>query len=113
MKIIKKKNTKPKPTSRISKKREISTEFIFSFTHEISQPLTAICSYAHAAKRMLATPLPEPTNGATGGREYQIQEILQHIINDNQRATEVIQRLRSLLKKNVSEMKPIDVKVAK
>ena len=72
-------------------------EFVSSLAHEISQPLTAILSYAQAAQRMLA------------GRESEIQKILSYIINDDQRATEVIQRLRSLLKKGVPEMKPVDI----
>ena len=72
-------------------------EFVSSLAHEISQPLTAILSYAQAAKRMLAD------------REPKIQETLQYIIDDDQRAAEVIQRLRSLLKKGIPEMKPIDI----
>ncbi len=72
-------------------------EFVSSLAHEISQPLTAILSYAQAAQRMLA------------GREPEIEKILSYIINDDQRAAEVIQRLRSLLKKSVPEMKPLDI----
>jgi PAS domain S-box-containing protein len=72
-------------------------EFVSSLAHEISQPLTAILSYAQAAQRML------------GDREPQLKEILQYIVNDDQRAAEVIRRLRSLLKKNEPEMKPVDI----
>jgi two-component system, LuxR family, sensor kinase FixL len=72
-------------------------EFVSSLAHEISQPLTAILSYAQAAQRMLA------------GREPKLREIFQYIINDDQRAAEVIQRLRSLLKKSAPEMKPLDI----
>ncbi|MCX5714517.1 MAG: ATP-binding protein [Candidatus Omnitrophica bacterium] len=72
-------------------------EFVSSLAHEIRQPLTAILSYAQAAQRMLAE------------REPEIQKILSYIINDDQRAAEVIQRLRSLLKKSVPEMKPLDM----
>jgi two-component system sensor kinase FixL len=43
------------------------------------------------------------------GREPKLQEILQYIINDDQRAAKVIQRLRSLLKKSAPEMKPLDM----
>ena len=74
-------------------------EFVSSLAHEISQPLTAILSYAQAAQRMLA------------GREPEIQKILSYIINDDQRAAEVIQRLRSLLKKGTPEMKPLDINI--
>ncbi len=72
-------------------------EFVSSLAHEINQPLTAILSYAQAAQRMLLD------------REPELQKILSYIINDDQRAAEVIQRLRSLLKKSVPEMKPLDI----
>ena len=39
----------------------------------------------------------------------EIQKILSYIVNDNQRAAEVIRRLRSLLKKSAPEMKPLDI----
>ena len=72
-------------------------EFVSSLAHEISQPLTAILSYAQAAQRMLA------------GRDPKLQEILQYIVDDDQRAAGVIQRLRALLKKSSSETKPLDI----
>ena len=72
-------------------------EFVSSLAHEISQPLTAILSYAQAAKRML------------GSREPQLQEILQYIVNDDQRAAEVIRRLRSLLKKSDPTFELLDM----
>ncbi|MCX5678140.1 MAG: ATP-binding protein [Candidatus Omnitrophica bacterium] len=72
-------------------------EFVSSLAHEISQPLTAILSYAQAAQRILS------------GREPKIQETLQYIINDSQRATAVIHRLRALLEKTAPEMKPLDI----
>ncbi|HBG60650.1 MAG: hypothetical protein A2306_09870 [Omnitrophica WOR_2 bacterium RIFOXYB2_FULL_38_16] len=79
-------------------------EFVSSLAHEISQPLTAILSYAQAAQRILAGP---PSRLAE--RELQLQEILQYIVNDDQRASEVIRRLRSLLKKSDPEFAPIDM----
>ncbi len=72
-------------------------EFVSSLAHEISQPLTAILSYAQAAQRIFK------------GREPELQEILQYIINDDQRATEVIRRLRLLLKKNKPAFEPLDM----
>ena len=72
-------------------------EFVSSLAHEISQPLTAILSYSQAAQRMLT------------GREPQIREILQHIVDDGQRAGEVIRRLRSLLKKSEPEFAALDM----
>ena len=74
-------------------------EFVSSLAHEISQPLTAILSYAQAGHRMLLQ------------REPKLREILKYIIKDDQRASEVIQRLRSLLKRTVPEMKPLDINV--
>ncbi|MBP9854180.1 MAG: PAS domain-containing protein [Candidatus Omnitrophica bacterium] len=72
-------------------------EFVSSLAHEISQPLTAILSYAQAAQRMYA------------GKEPKLQEILQYIINDDQRAAEVIRRLRMLLKKSKPTFEPLDI----
>ncbi|MGM0569028.1 MAG: ATP-binding protein [Elusimicrobiota bacterium] len=72
-------------------------EFVSSLAHEINQPLTSILSYAQASRRMLA------------GKEPEIDEILSHIISDNQRAAQVIRRMRSLLKKSEPEMKPLDI----
>ncbi len=72
-------------------------EFVSSLAHEISQPLTAILSYAQATQRLYA------------GREPQLQEILQYIINDDQRAAEVIRRLRALLKKSKPSFELLDI----
>jgi two-component system, LuxR family, sensor kinase FixL len=72
-------------------------EFVSSLAHEISQPLTAILAYAQAGQRMYH------------GREPQLQEILQYIINDDQRAAEVIRRLRVLLKKSKPVFEALDI----
>jgi PAS domain S-box-containing protein len=72
-------------------------EFVSSLAHEISQPLTAILSYAQAAQRMFK------------GKEPQLHEILQYIINDDQRAAEVIRRLRRLLKKTKPIFESVDI----
>jgi two-component system, LuxR family, sensor kinase FixL len=74
-------------------------EFVSSLAHEISQPLTAILSYAQAAQRILE------------GENPQLQEILQYIINDDQRAAEVIRRLRVLLKKTKPTFEPLDINI--
>jgi PAS domain S-box-containing protein len=73
------------------------SEFVSSLAHEINQPLTAILSYAQAALRMLAK------------RDPKLQEILQYIIKDDQRAAEVIQRLRLMLKKQKPKFEPLDI----
>ncbi|MBF0493858.1 MAG: PAS domain-containing protein [Candidatus Omnitrophica bacterium] len=72
-------------------------EFVSSLAHEISQPLTAILSYAQAARRIL------------GGKHPELAKILSYIVDDDQRAAAVIQRLRTLLKKNKPEIKPLDI----
>lgn len=72
-------------------------EFVSSLAHEIRQPLTAILSYAQAAKRMI------------GEKDPEFSEILSYIISDDQRAAEVVQRIRALLKKNKIEMKPLEI----
>ena len=76
-------------------------ELTASLAHEINQPLTAILSNAQAAQRLIAA----------GGTEVQgeIQEILADIAADDQRASEVIRRMRALLRKGESEPIVLDV----
>lgn len=73
-------------------------EFVSSLAHEISQPLTAILSYAQAGQRML------------GDRDPELQKIMSYIVDDDQRAGEVIRRLRSLLKKGKPVVELLDIK---
>lgn len=80
-------------------------EFVSSLAHEISQPLTAILSYAQAAQRILSN----SERSVSTGTDAQLKEIFEYIISDDQRAAEVIRRLRSLLKKSEPEMKAIDI----
>jgi two-component system sensor kinase FixL len=77
-------------------------EFVSSLAHEINQPLTAILSYAQAAQRMLE-------NGQSPGQASELMDIIKYIIEDDKRAADVIQRMRTLLKKNRPEMKSIDI----
>ncbi len=72
-------------------------EFVSSLAHEISQPLTAILSYTQAAQRMY------------GSKDEQLNEILQYIINDDQRAADIIGRLRLLLKKSKPTFNTLDI----
>ena len=61
-----------------------------SIAHELSLPLSAILSNAQAAQRVLAH----------GGADLtEVREILNDIVSEDQRASEVIQRLRQWLKK--------------
>jgi signal transduction histidine kinase len=82
--------------------QRISTmgELAASLAHELNQPLTAILSNAQAAQRFL---LANPADMET------LQEILRDIIEDNSRASEVIRRLRSLVRKEAHEYAALDL----
>ena len=71
-----------------------------SLAHELNQPLTAILSNAQAAQRFLAQSPP---------RVDKLAEILTDIVKSDHRAGAVIQRLRSLLRKEEAERRPLDV----
>src|SRR5882724_10118686 len=61
-----------------------------SIAHELNQPLGAILTNAETAELMLKSPSPNLD---------EVREILADIRRDDQRASEVIRRLRSVLKK--------------
>ncbi|MBF0572077.1 MAG: PAS domain-containing protein [Candidatus Omnitrophica bacterium] len=100
-------------------------EFVSSLAHEISQPLAAILSYAEADQRILKkmeTQLQESFATSKFSKKSEdsmpaqiqayfpmLQEIIQNIINDDQRATGVIRRLRELLKKNKPTFEPVNI----
>jgi two-component system, LuxR family, sensor kinase FixL len=65
-------------------------EMAASLAHELAQPLTAIRSNAQAARLLLAS---------DGIDLAELDEILEDIVADDQRAGEMIRRLRSMLKK--------------
>lgn len=71
-----------------------------ALAHEINQPLTAMRSYAQAALRFMKMDPPEypPVNKA-----------LQGIVADNKRASEVINRLRTLVKKGSTHWESIEM----
>jgi two-component system sensor kinase FixL len=75
-------------------------EMAAALAHELNQPLTAILSNAHAGERYMAQAAP-PLG--------EIREILQDVVGDARRAGEVIQRLRSLLRKEEARFLPLDV----
>ncbi|MGH7798220.1 MAG: MASE1 domain-containing protein [Candidatus Binatia bacterium] len=75
-------------------------ELAASLAHELNQPLTAILSNAQAAQRFLA---------ANPADVEEIRVILQDIVNDNRRASEVIHRLRELVKKSQLEVAPLEL----
>ena len=71
-----------------------------ALAHELSQPLTAILSNAQAARRMLAR---EPVDLG------EIDEILADIASADQRAGEVIRRLRAMFKRGESNRQLLDL----
>ena len=71
-----------------------------SLAHELNQPLTAILSNAQAAQRYLAQSPP---------RVDKLGEILVDIVKSDRRAEAVIQRLRSLLRKEESQRQALDI----
>jgi PAS domain S-box-containing protein len=74
-------------------------ELAASLAHELNQPLTAILSNTHAAQRFMET---DPVCQA------EVREILNDIVQDCNRASEVIRRIRALLKKGERELAPLD-----
>jgi PAS domain S-box-containing protein len=71
-----------------------------SLAHELNQPLTAILSNAQAAQRFLAQSPP---------RIDKLPEILADIVKSDHRAGAVIQRLRSMLRKEEAQRHPLDI----
>jgi len=74
-------------------------EMAASIAHEINQPLGSILNNGETAKIILGTRAPDPA----------ITEIVDDIVRDNLRATEIISRLRSFMKRAPSERKDIDL----
>jgi PAS domain S-box-containing protein len=75
-------------------------ELAASLAHELNQPLTAILSNAQAAQRFLA---------AGPAALEELREILEDIVQDDNRASEVIQRLRAMVKKEELAFTPLDI----
>ncbi len=71
-----------------------------SIAHEINQPLTAILSNAQAALYLLAQKSPNLA---------EIHDALQEIVHEDDRAGEVIHRLRSLLKKGERKAEYVNI----
>jgi signal transduction histidine kinase len=75
-------------------------ELTASIAHEINQPLGAILSNADAAEMLL--------DSSTDSTD-EVRQILEDIRQDDLRASEVIKRLRTLLRNRAMEMQSIDV----
>lgn len=75
-------------------------ELAASLAHELNQPLTAILSNAQAAQRFLT--------GSNADLD-EVSEILKDIVQDDNRASQVIQRMRALIKKEDIMFAPLDL----
>jgi signal transduction histidine kinase/ABC-type uncharacterized transport system substrate-binding protein len=75
-------------------------ELTASIAHEINQPLGSILTNAETADAILKSPTPDIA---------ELKDIVKDILQDDRRASEVIRRMRSLLKKAPFEPKNIDL----
>jgi PAS domain S-box-containing protein len=78
-------------------------ELTASIAHEVNQPLAAVVTNAEAAMRWLAA---DPPN--TG----KAREVLGDIVKDGMRASDVIDRIRAIIKKAPTRMARVDVNEA-
>jgi signal transduction histidine kinase len=75
-------------------------EMAASIAHEVNQPLSAIATYGDACVRLLSSEAPDVKRSL---------EAINHIISDSMRASEVIKRIRALIRKTVPENTPQDL----
>jgi PAS domain S-box-containing protein len=71
-----------------------------ALAHELNQPLTAILSNAQAAQRFLRQAQPDLA---------EVRDILDDIVSEDQRAGEIIRRLRRLFDKHDTPRQPIAI----
>src|SRR5580765_9463 len=78
-------------------------ELTASIAHEINQPLAAVVTNANAGLRWLAGPIPNLSEA---------REALARITRDGKRASDVIGRIRALVKKSSTEKAGLDLNEA-
>ena len=71
-----------------------------SLAHEIDEPLTAIMGNAKAALHLIADPQPDLAP---------LREMLHDIVADSRRAGDVLQRVRTFIRKRPAVLAPVDV----
>ena len=81
-------------------------ELTASISHEVNQPLGSILANAEAAAAILKAQNPDI---AALPDIVELKEIVNDIVRDDRRASEVIRRMRSLLKKAPFELKNVDL----
>ncbi len=86
----------------LARMTRISTmgELAASLAHELNQPLTAILANAQAAQRLMAANPPDLEEVST---------ILDDIVKDNNRAGEIIWRMRALVRKENLDVGEVDL----
>jgi C4-dicarboxylate-specific signal transduction histidine kinase len=75
-------------------------ELMASIAHEVNQPLAAVLTNAQACLRWLALDPPRPDEARAA---------VERIVRDSNRASEVIQRIRALVKKSEPQMVALDI----
>jgi C4-dicarboxylate-specific signal transduction histidine kinase len=75
-------------------------ELMASIAHEVNQPLAAVVTNAQACLRWLALETPRPDEARAA---------VERIVRDSNRASEVIQRIRALVKKTEPQMVTLDI----
>jgi len=75
-------------------------EMAASIAHEINQPLAAIVNNANASLRWLSQDPPNVTRA---------RSVLERVVGDGARASEVISSIRSMLEKSGQDRTPLDV----
>jgi PAS domain S-box-containing protein len=75
-------------------------ELAASIAHEVNQPLTAVITNANACTRWLAGQSPNLDEA---------REAISRIVRDGNRASEVIKRIRALLKKTTPQKSHLDI----
>ncbi len=75
-------------------------EMAASIAHEINQPLAAIVTSGNAGLRWLGNETPDLGK---------VRTILQRVVRDGMRASEIVESVRTMFKKDVRERGPLDV----
>jgi C4-dicarboxylate-specific signal transduction histidine kinase len=75
-------------------------ELVASIAHEVNQPLGAIVTNGQACLRLLSTEPP---------RVEKSRQVIERMVGDGMRASEVIKRIRTLLKKTGPQKAPLNI----